>query len=83
MKVKVKYRGTLVGLADKPTEEIEAGTVKDVLHHIKANYGGDAEKQAKVMIIAVNGENILKKMHFKTALRDGDEITFFPICGGG
>ena len=83
MRVTVKYRGPLVTLANKAAEEIESETVKDVIRHIKMNYGGKTEKLAKAMIIAVNGENILQKMHFKTPLQDGDEISFLPICGGG
>ncbi|MCL2600245.1 MAG: MoaD/ThiS family protein [Treponema sp.] len=83
MPVTVKYRAHLATLTGTATEEIEAATVKDVLRHVKTRFGTDAEKQAKVMLIAVNGKTILQLSGFKTALGSGDEVCFFPICGGG
>jgi len=83
MQVTVKYRGALAALTKTAAEQIDAETVKDVLRHIKARFGKEGEKQAKAMIIAVNGESILQRTHFKTPLQSGDEISFFPICGGG
>ena len=83
MQVTVKYRAHLAALTKITTEQIEAVAVKDVLRHIKTSFGAEAGKLAKTMIIAVNGESILHLAHFKTALHDGDEVSFLPICGGG
>ncbi|MCL1929307.1 MAG: MoaD/ThiS family protein [Treponema sp.] len=83
MQVTVKYRAHLATLTKIASEQITAATVKDVLRHIKAHFGAEAEKLGKTMLIAVNGESILQHAHFKTALQDGDEISFLPICGGG
>jgi len=83
MKIKVRYRAHLAQLANISDEELNAASVKDVLKHIKKKYGTEAEKKAKSMIIAVNGQSILQLKHFKTQLVDGDEVSFLPICGGG
>jgi MoaD family protein len=83
MRITVKYRARLAALTNVAEEQIEAATAKDVLRHIKARYGTETEKRAKTMLIVVNGESILLLSHFKTALQDGDEVSFLPICCGG
>jgi len=83
MRVTVKYRAHLATLAGIAAEQIDAATVKDVLRHIKARFGAEAEKQAKTMLIAVNGESVLHLSHFKTALRDGDEVSFRRFAAAG
>ena len=83
MQVTVKYRAHLATLTKIAAEQIEAATVKDILRHIKTGFGAEAEKLAKTMLIVVNGESILQLAHFKTALQEGDEVSFLPICGGG
>ena len=83
MQVTVKYRGYLPTLTKIAEEQIEAAAVKDVLSHIKTDFGSEAAKKAKTMLIVVNGESILQKEHFKTVLQNGDEVSFLPICGGG
>jgi len=83
MQVLVKYRARLSALTGIDSEFITAANVKDVMRHIKKQFGTDAVKQAKVMLIVVNGQSILLLKHFKTALKDGDEVSFLPICGGG
>jgi MoaD family protein len=83
MNVTVKYRAHLTAFTNVAEEQIEAATVNDVLRHIKAQYGAETGKKAKSMIIVVNGESILQLSHFKTALQNGDEVSFFPVsCGG-
>jgi MoaD family protein len=83
MQITVRYRAHLAALTAIAAEQIDAATVKDVLRHIKTRFGTEAEKLAKTMLIAVNGESILHLARFKTALQDGDEVSFLPICGGG
>ena len=83
MMVKVRYRAQLAEMTKINGEQIEASVVKDVLRHIGKNFGSAAEKTAKTMIIAVNGESILQLKHYKTALHEDDEVSFLPICGGG
>jgi len=83
MLITVKYRAHLAKLTGIAAEQIEAVTVKDVLRHVKMRFGAEAGKQAKTMLVVVNGESILQLSHFKTVLADGDEVSFLPICGGG
>ena len=83
MNVTVKYRGELRDFTKLSAEHLTADTVSDVLKHIKRTYGNDAFKSAKRMVIAVNGKSILLLKNEKTALSDGDTVTFLPICGGG
>jgi MoaD family protein len=83
MRIKVRYRAYLAELTGTAEERIDAATVHDVLRHVRGRFGAGAEKKAKTMLIAVNGESILQLRHFRTALREGDEVSFLPICGGG
>lgn len=82
-KVTVKYRGELRELTLCDGEELQANTVSHVLSHIGKTWGKKAQKEAKRMVIAVNGKSILLLDNEKTALNDGDTVSFLPICGGG
>jgi molybdopterin converting factor small subunit len=81
--VKVKYRGELQSVTGLKEETVEAPCVKDVLDCIKTRHGGAALKAAKSMLIVINGESILLRQRYRTLLKDGDELSFLPICGGG
>jgi MoaD family protein len=83
MQITIKYRAQLAELTKIENESITAVNVKDVLKHIKKQFGAKAEKKAEAMLIIVNGQSILQLKHFKTVLKDGDEVSFLPICGGG
>ena len=82
-KVTVKYRGVMRDLAGCAEEAVEADTVQQVLGYIRNARGKPAEKEARRMVIAVNGKSILLMEKEKTVLADGDVVTFLPICGGG
>jgi molybdopterin synthase sulfur carrier subunit len=83
MNVTLKYRGQLAAETRVSEEAAQASSVKDALVHIRTAHGAAAEKTAKTMLIAVNGESILQRKLYKTALKDGDTVSFFPICAGG
>ncbi|MCL2763860.1 MAG: MoaD/ThiS family protein [Treponema sp.] len=83
MKVQIRYRAQLSALVKMENESITAADVKDVLRHIKRQFSAKAYKLAKKMLIVVNGQSILMLKHFNTVLKDGDEVSFLPICGGG
>ena len=83
MRVKVKYRSQLAEITRVAGEDMEAATVQDVLRTMRDRYGADTEKLARSMLVVVNGKSILQLRHFKTALGEGDEVSFLPICGGG
>ena len=81
--VHVKYRSTLVSLTGTAEETFDARNVEDVLREIGKRHNRVAEKAARTMIIALNGENILLLKRYKTALSAGDTVSFFPLCAGG
>ena len=83
MNITVKYRGNLLEYTQVPFETLHVSSVKEVLQHIKNTYGKAAEKEARRMLISVNGKSILLMNNHKTALQNGDTVSFVPICGGG
>ena len=82
-KISVKYRGQLRAFTGKAEEALEAVNVESLLKIIRKNHGEKTEKAARAMLITLNGESILLLKSFKTALREGDTVSFFPLCGGG
>jgi len=83
MTISIHYRGQLAGLTGVESEALEAQTVRDIIKHIKKNYGAKAEQLAKAMLIAIDGESINMRRGYATKLNDGETVQFFPICGGG
>ena len=81
--ITVIYRGSLAENTGTRTEQLEAEKVQDVLRHVKKAYGATVYKQAKAMLIAVNGVSILQMKVFATTLADGDAVSFFPLAAGG
>ena len=82
-KVQVKYRGHLEALIGIAGESMEAVNVEGILRSLRELHGREAEKTARSMLIALNGESILLLKRYKTTLKDGDTVSFFPICAGG
>lgn len=80
---KVRYRGKLALLTRTDEEEVQASKVKDVLDYIKKNYGQDAWKGAKKMLIVVDHKSITLLQNFNTPLTENSIVGFLPICGGG
>ena len=82
-KVRVKYRGYLAALTGSAEETLDAQDVESLLLSIRERHGRPAEKTARAMIIALNGESILLLRRYKTVLEEGDTLSFYPLCGGG
>ena len=82
-KIIVRYRGPIRELTSVAEETLDVAAVRDILAHIKTSYGAQAQKKAKTMLIAVDGESILLRKAFATKLKDGETVQFLPICGGG
>ena len=81
--ITVAYRADMRAFTHVEAEQLPPCRVSDVLKHIRKVYGRDAEKHAKSMLIVVDGESILIKKAFRTQIRDGQTLSFLPICGGG
>jgi molybdopterin converting factor small subunit len=82
-KIMIKYRGGLAETIGKQSEQTDADTVKDVITHIKKEYGAQPARTAKSMVIAVDNVSILKSEGYKTKLKEGSEVSFLPVSGGG
>ena len=83
MRVLAKYRGHLASLTGMGEESLEAANVEGLLKSLGKNHGREAEKAARTMLIALNGESILLLKSYKTALKEGDVVSFFPLSAGG
>ena len=79
----IEYRGALTELCGRREEQGSFAAVADVLRHVKTAYGAKAYKEAKKMLITVDGTSILLLDKLKTRLQDGQKVSFLPICGGG
>ena len=82
-KVTVKYRGRLASFTGLPEESFDAANVEAVLKLLRERHGREAEKEGRTMLITINGESILLLKRYKTVLKDGDVLSFFPLCAGG
>ena len=82
MSVKLCYRAALEELTGRREEYIEARAVSEALSHIKRRYSRAAYREARRMLIAVNGESIQLRGGFAAPLRDGDTLSFLPFRGG-
>ena len=81
--VRVRYRGHLAALTGITEETMQAANVESLLRIIRERHGREAEKAARAMLVALNGESILLLKRYKTALKEGDVVSFFPLCAGG
>jgi molybdopterin converting factor small subunit len=81
--IKVKYRGALSAQTGVTEETLESADVESLLRTVGKQHGREAEKAARTMLIALNGESILLLKRYKPALNEGDAVNFFPLCAGG
>ncbi|MDL2236179.1 MoaD/ThiS family protein [Christensenellaceae bacterium OttesenSCG-928-L17] len=81
--VTLKYWGSLMELTGKRSECVEAQTLAEVLAFLERTYGKECLKQAKRMLIAVDGTNIQLLSRYKTSLKGGQTVSFLPLSGGG
>ena len=79
----VQYRGGLEALTGCKSEVLAAAGVGDVLRQVRRKYGGKAYRQAKAMLIVVDGRSIALAEGFRTKLSGCGEVMFLPVCGGG
>ena len=81
--VKLLYHGEIKALTRKPFDICDAKDINGVFDYLKKTYGKGCVKEAKKMLIVVNGTSIQLKEGFKTKLGDEDAVSFLPVCGGG
>ena len=95
MKVHVEVLGLplLARLIGKKIEmTFDGSTVADMVSHIIGRYGNDAKKALLdqdgnldyVVQVMVNNEGIMPRdQHDKRELKDGDDVKFMLLVGGG
>jgi molybdopterin converting factor small subunit len=81
--IELKYWGGMLTLTGKKEEKTLASDVNEVLSFIESRYGAPGLKEAKRMLIVVNGTNIQLLQKYKTRLSDGDTVAFMPLSAGG
>lgn len=81
--IKVEYRAEMFTICKVQSEEMDVKNVAEAIKFIEKKYGKEAKKEAKKMLIVVDGTSINLQKHFKTELKDGQTLSFLPICGGG
>jgi molybdopterin converting factor small subunit len=79
----VKYLGYIKKLTNLQSEEMNVGTVAEMLKEIKNRYGNEAYKLAKKSQIIVNNESVAMFDGFRTNLKTDDIVQLLPVCGGG
>ena len=79
----LNYWGALAALMGKKSETQPADNVAEVLAFLEKQYGRAVLKEAKRMLITVDGTNIQLLQRFKTPLSDGAAVSFLPLSGGG
>ncbi len=72
--VEVQYLGNMAEVTGKRQEVMRADSVDDILSYIEEQYGKAVLKEAKRMIIAVNGTDIRLLARCKTGLAHGDRV---------
>lgn len=81
--INLVYWGSLMELTGKKGETASASSVAEVLSFIEKGYGKPVLKEAKRMLIAVDGTNIQLLERYKTPLADGQTVSFLPLSAGG
>lgn len=79
MSVRLIYRAALEELTGRREEQIEAASVREALAHIRRAHSRAAYREARRMLIAVNGESIQLRGGYSAPLRDGDTLSFLPF----
>ena len=77
-------------LDNEPYVEVNAGTIRDVIQMLQANYPVFAQRLLdegggirRFINVYVNEEDIRFLQNQQTTLKDGDEVCFIPATSGG
>lgn len=81
--INIEYRGNLYGICKIRKEEVDVKNVSEALSYIGKKYGKAAKKEAKKMLIVVDGTSINLINHYNTEIKEGQTLSFLPVCGGG
>lgn len=77
------YYGKLREVLGTSGESADAETVDGLLAFIGQKYGKAALREARRMLITVNGTGIQLTGRYKTPVSEGDTVAFLPLGAGG
>lgn len=88
--MRVLFFATFRDLAGRKEDQAEASTVRELLEELSHRYG-QAFRQAVLkdgsmsdqVIVLVNGHHVSHLDGAETRLNPGDEVSIFPVIGGG
>lgn len=80
---RVKYYATLRQVTGQREEELEAGSVKELLEKLSGSYGEKIDRYLKISTVLVNGKNVIHMKGKRTRLKAEDVVSIFPPLGGG
>lgn len=79
----VRFYATLRQVAGAREVVMDAGTVKELLERLSAEYGSRMDRYIRMSTVLVNGKNVIHMKGKRTKLEPGDEVSLFPPLGGG
>lgn len=79
----VKFYASLRKVTGEREAQIQAGSVKEVLHRLSIDYDGELRRYLKISSILVNGKNVIHMKGKRTRLKPDDVVSIFPPLGGG
>ena len=79
----MRFFAALRDVTGTGTDEIQAGTVGDVISAAVERYGDKLEKSLAFSKVAVNGRLISELDGEATPVSDDDEVAFLPPVSGG
>jgi MoaD family protein len=81
--VTVRFYAALRARAGTDEVLFRAASVRDVIRHLKKNFGKDFNRTLNSCHIFLNEENIVFMRGASTRLKEGDTLHILPPTGGG
>jgi molybdopterin synthase sulfur carrier subunit len=90
-RIKISLFGSLARFVGEKTIYVDALTLEDAINEVSTKYWKEFRsrildengKIKRFVNVYVNGKDIRFLSNLKTALSDGDEVSFIPAVGGG
>ncbi|MDP8225150.1 MAG: MoaD/ThiS family protein [Candidatus Lernaella stagnicola] len=85
MPVEARFFSSLRAAAGVASIDIAADTVRTADRVLRERYANNSEflRLLQISNVILNGDNVLFLKGPRTALKDGDELSYFPPLGGG
>jgi MoaD family protein len=90
VRLKVLFFATIRDLAGRKEDQASAGTVRELLSLLSDRYGPafrravlEGGAMSPNVIVLVNGHHVAHLKGEDTPLQEGDQVSIFPVIGGG